>query len=78
MEGFRARQKHYLSLSIIVTTYWTFKYQALCVVCYVHFIFVFQDLFIEGGEGAEGENPQADSELSAEPDAGLDLMTPRP
>ena len=27
------------------------------------------------GGGAEGENPQADSSLRAEPDLGLDLMT---
>lgn len=31
--GFRARQKHYLSLLIIATIHCTFKFQALCEVC---------------------------------------------
>lgn len=37
VEGFGARWKHYLSLLIIATIYWAFKYQALCVVCCRHF-----------------------------------------
>ena len=39
MADFRARQKHYLSLLIIATIHWAFKYQALCEVCYVRFMF---------------------------------------
>lgn len=37
VEGFRARQKSCLSLLIIPITYWAFKYQALCEMCYVRF-----------------------------------------
>lgn len=37
VQGFGARQKHYLSLLIMATIYWAFKYQALCVVCCVRF-----------------------------------------